>query len=124
MTRETITAAQYRELTVRPFADVWRKYRNKPTMLDGKRFDSKREAYRHAALEVLERVGRIEKLERQVSFDLVVQGVKVGRIKPDWTYIEDGHVVAEDSKGVQTDVHRLRWKLAKVLYPQIEWRLS
>lgn len=123
---ETITAAQYREMIATPaaHAQAWRKYRNVPTKLDDIRFDSKREAERWADLVLLQRGGTIEKLERQVTFDLIVNGVKVGKVRPDFTYIEGDTVVAEDSKGHQTEAHKLRWRLAQALYPLIEWRLS
>lgn len=124
----TMSIHEYRSLVDRQAAHAatWRKYRNVPQVVDGQRFDSKREANRHAELVLLLQGGRIEKLERQVTFPLVVEGVKVGSIRPDWTYIDVDNdlVIAEDSKGHQTDVHKLRWKLAKVLYPLIEWRLS
>lgn len=119
---EVITAAQYRQMAAH--AQIWRKYRNQPQVIDGQRFDSKREARRHYVLAGMQQRGEIEKLERQVTFDLIVNGILVGRIRPDWTYIEHDKVVAEDAKGKQTDIHKLRWKLAQALFPLIEWRLS
>jgi hypothetical protein len=103
---------------------VRRKYRNVPTVLDGQRFDSKREAKRHAELTLLQRAGQITNLQRQVTFPLVVEGKRVGSVRPDWTYTEGGKAVAEDAKGVQTQSHKIRWKLAKVLYPDWTWVLS
>jgi hypothetical protein len=120
---ETMTAAEYLERAL-AHGHAWRKYRNVPTTVGAEHFDSKREAARHQDLLTLQRAGNIQQLERQVTFPLVVNGVKVGSIRPDWTYIEDGVVVADDCKGHQTDVHKLRWKLAKACYPQILWRLS
>lgn len=135
---ETITAAQLnaelnngnRELR-QAFARLWgrsrktNKYGNvRVTTATGEKFDSKREATRHGQLELLARAGTISKLERQVTFDLIVNGILVGRVRPDWTYIEKGVVVAEDSKGYQTRDHKTRWKLAKALFQQVDWRLS
>ncbi|MBS0219160.1 MAG: DUF1064 domain-containing protein [Proteobacteria bacterium] len=119
---EVITAEQYRRQVAH--TQIWRKFRNQPQVIDGQRFDSKREARRHYVLADMEQRGEIEKLERQVTFDLVVNGVLVGRIRPDWTYIEGDKVIAEDCKGAKPAVWQLRWKLAQALYPLIEWRLS
>ncbi len=103
---------------------------------DGKSetFDSVREYERHLVLLDMQRKGDIRKLERQVTFNLIVNGVKVGSVRPDWTYEKDqgeglrlSHrwvEVAEDAKGFQTPDHKTRWKLAKALYPQYDWRLS
>lgn len=118
-----MTAEQWRALrTVQR-----RKYGNRPTTTAVGHFDSKAEADRHADLELLQRAGAIRDLRRQVTFPLVVNGVKIGNVRPDWTYTEgDGSKVAEDHKGggLQTPVHRLRWKLAKVLYPEWRWVIS
>ena len=47
------------------------KYRNTEMVLDGLKFQSKREARRWAELKLLERVGEIRDLERQVTFELI-----------------------------------------------------
>ena len=57
------------------------KYGNRKTEIDGLTFDSAKEAKRWGELKLLERAGRIRKLRRQVSYDLLVNGRKVGR----WT---------------------------------------
>lgn len=119
---ETITAEQYRQRVAH--GAMWRKFGNKPTVINGERFDSKHEATRHLVLVDRQQRGEIEQLQRQVTFHLVINGMVVGKIRPDWTYLEDGVLIAEDAKGHQTDVHKLRWKVAQALYPQIVWRLS
>jgi hypothetical protein len=101
-----------------------RKFGNKPVVVDGERFDSKREAKRHAELELLVRAGAIRDLKRQVTFKLVVNGAKVGSVRPDWTYTEGGQLVAEDCKGHPTPSWKTRWALAKALFPSIDWRTS
>lgn len=110
------------------------KYGNRKTTIDGETFDSKREALRHLVLKQMQRDGEIKDLKRQVTFKLVVNGHKIGSVRPDWTYAEDQgfalrpafrwRKVAEDAKGYQTSDHKTRWKLAKALHPEIEWRLS
>ena len=100
------------------------KYKNVPTVVDGVRFDSKKEARRDAELKLLERAGQISMLHRQRSFDLMVNGKKICRYVGDWAYIENHKAVVEDAKGHQTPAFRIKWALAKALFPEIEWRLS
>ncbi len=47
------------------------KYRNKPQMINGDRYDSIKEANRHAELKLMEKAGVIERLERQVPYLLL-----------------------------------------------------
>lgn len=100
------------------------KYGASPTTVDGVRFASKAEAKRDGELLTLEKFGKIRGLRRQPKFDMVVQGEKICRYVADWEYLEGNKLVVEDRKGVQTQVFKLKWKLAKALYPHIEWRLS
>lgn len=77
--------------------------RSAPEMrtLDGIVFDSIAEMNRYATLKLLERQGLIEKLSRQMKFDLVVKGLKVGTYTPDFVYIDRNKnaFVVEDVKG-------------------------
>ena len=99
------------------------KYRNVPTVVDGIRFSSKKEANRDADLHLLQRARKISGLTRQPRFDLCVNGVKICRYVADWGYVEhttDGksvHVV-EDAKGVQTPSFKIKFALAKALWPK------
>lgn len=92
------------------------KYRAKPTVVDGIRFASKKEASRYLELRLLEKAGEINQLELQPSFDLMVSGVKVGRYICDFEYKNGDKWVYEDVKGVKTPVYRLKKKLVKALY--------
>lgn len=88
------------------------KYRNKPKVLNGIKFDSQKEARRYQELKLLERAGKIKDLEIQPKFSLV-KGVKFtgdNRAKPDLRYFADfaytdtrtGERVVEDVKSVVT----------------------
>lgn len=88
------------------------KYRNKPKVLNGIKFDSQKEARRYQELKLLERAGKIKDLEVQPKFSLV-KGVKFSsdnRAKPDLRYFADfaytdtrtGERVVEDVKSVAT----------------------
>jgi hypothetical protein len=117
-------------MTAKAFAALWPKLRRRPKYgnikveRDGEKFDSKREFERHKMLEGFQRDGLISHLERQPKFDLFVNGAKICRYVADWSYIEHGRVVVEDSKGHQTRDFKIKWKLAQALHPQIVWRLS
>lgn len=100
------------------------KYKAVPTVVDGVRFASKAEAKRDAELQLLAKAGKIHCLERQPRYRLVVNGVKVCAYVADWRYFEGNREVIEDKKGVQTPAFKIKWALAKALYPEIEWRLS
>lgn len=82
-------------------------------------FDSKGEYQRYLDLRMLERVGRIRDLKRQVRIPLVVNGTpllirdKIGRARAlsyvaDFTYYEDDVYVVEDFKGFDTPVSRIK----------------
>lgn len=94
------------------------KYRAVKTIVDGIRFDSKREAARWQELKLLERAGHIELLERQVKYPLVVCGVKIGTYIADAAYFDKqtGEHVTEDTKGFKTRDYIIKKKLMKALY--------
>lgn len=93
------------------------KYYSKKVTLSGVTYDSKKEAYRHYELVMLERAGKITDLQRQVEFELIPAqrepdtigvrgGVKKGKtielaVKyvADFCYKENGKLVVEDVKG-------------------------
>lgn len=111
------------------------KYGNRYCIIGNERFDSEKEGRHHLALLDMQRKGEIRNLKRQVWFKLIVNGELIGKVRPDWTYEKDqgpalrpSHrwvKVAEDCKGAPpTPGWRTRWKLAKALHPEIEWRLS
>lgn len=95
------------------------KYKNQKTVVDGEKFDSKKEANDYQELLFLERRGIITDLKRQVPFVLIEKS-KYGRaIKyiADFTYINSkGKLVVADSKGVKTDVYKLKKRLMAEKY--------
>jgi hypothetical protein len=95
-----------------------RKYNNVPTVVDGRRFDSKKEAARYGELKLLQAAGQIAELACQPPFQLVVNGVKVGKYVADFVYLDctTGELVYEDVKGVRTAVYKLKAKLVLALY--------
>lgn len=95
------------------------KYHNKKTAVDGMLFDSKKEAERYCELNLLQREGKINKLELQPVFPLLEAFEYRGeKIRPvlyvaDFQYVdlETGEEVVEDVKGMKTDVYKMKRKL-------------
>lgn len=128
MTSE-ITIAEYRALIKkRP------KYGNKKVEIDGYTFDSLAEAARYKELRLLESAGRIEVLEVHPRFTLQHaftdrQGQRHQAVtySADFAYREiTGPFVAsvvEDVKGKETDVFRVKSKLFRFNYPDLELRI-
>ena len=93
------------------------KYRAVRTVAHGRTFASKKEARRAAALILMERAGKIRGLEFQVSYQLTVNGTKIGKYIADFVYTDErGREVVEDAKGVLTPVYRLKKKLMRAIH--------
>lgn len=102
-----------------------KKYRNKITILDGIRFDSRKEASRWAELKMLEKAGVIKDLRRQVKYILIPAQYMPGKrgkarlIERECVYIADfvyldktsEKTVVEDTKGVKTAAYIVKRKL-------------
>ncbi len=101
------------------------KYGNKKTELYGITFDSQREASRWLALKALERGGYITDLKRQVPIELVT-GIRLPgstrkrpaiRLVVDFVYRDNkNQLIYEDSKGMETQVSKIKRHLAKALH--------
>lgn len=86
------------------------KYNNQKQIVDGQKFDSKHEKRRFDTLMQMQRMGLIQDLKTQVSFDLLptvrypVAG-KTSRRRvyiADFTYKQDGKLKVEDAKSEST----------------------
>ncbi|VVE55641.1 hypothetical protein PCO31111_05058 [Pandoraea communis] len=96
------------------------KYRNEKCVVDGIKFDSRKEAQRWQELVLMQERGEITALERQVVF-VLAPGVRInGRMAPALRYIADfvyerGDItVIEDAKGVVTPEYRIKRHLMAV----------
>lgn len=96
------------------------KYNSKKTVVDGQKFDSRKEANRYKELLLLEKVGAIKNLSRQVKFVLIPsqRDEATGKIverecsyRADFKYTEDGKTVVEDVKGFRTKEYIIKRKL-------------
>jgi hypothetical protein len=91
------------------------KYRNQPCVYDGQKFDSLKEANRWRDLRLLEYVGEIKELRRQVVYHLVVNGHDVCAYITDFVYIKDGRTVVEDVKGYRKGIAYRLFKIKATL---------
>lgn len=94
------------------------KYKNVPTMVDGIRFASKKEAEYYEKLKLLQKDGVISFFIRQPSFDLP------GGIKYRADFMVFGNlslglcsVSVVDCKGFSTDTFKLKHRLLQATYP-------
>jgi len=106
------------------------KYGNVKTEVDGRIFDSKREAIVYKSLRILENAGMITDLKCQVPFELLpaqyesiqIQGKRKMLTKKkcvekslvynaDFTYLENDQLVVCDVKGKLTVEYRIKRKL-------------
>ena len=111
------------------------KYGAKRTEVDGIKFASLREARRYQDLKTMERAGIITDLVCQPAFPFIIderpvlirsKGYPNGRKAKyiaDFSYLENGCRVVEDSKGMDTPVSRLKRALVEAIYG-VEVRLS
>ena len=105
-----------------------RKYNNRKVTYNGVTYDSVKEYKRHCDLALLERVGQITDLKRQVWFPLIpaqyedVIDQKTGKKKrrcvereiryvADFTYKQHGKLIVEDVKGKRTPAYIMKRKL-------------
>ena len=95
-----------------------------PTVVDGHRFPSKKEAQEYRDLKLKERAGEISHLQIQVTFPLVVNGVPIfprGYVC-DFLYLErqkdrlGWKLVVADTKGFITETFEIKERLMKALY--------
>lgn len=93
------------------------KYNNKRTVYGGLVYDSKLEAGRAYELDMLKRAGEVIKWDRQIKFPIVINGIKICDYIADFkVWWKNGNVAIEDTKGVKTDVFRLKQKLILACY--------
>jgi len=87
------------------------KYRNSKIEIDGIKFDSGAEGERYKILKAQEQGGLIKNLQLQVTYPLLVNGLKICDYRADFVYEVGGKTVVEDVKGQVHDVFKLKYKL-------------
>lgn len=104
------------------------KYKAKPIEIDGHRFPSRLEGKRYLELKEMVQNGKIKDLELQPVFLLVPSFKKNDKTYRKIEYIADfryydiekDKIIIEDTKGVETDVFKIKHKLFEYQYPDLE----
>ena len=109
---------------------IFNKYHNRKTKIDGFTFDSKKEATRYCELKILAERGDIHDLLLQPKYELQPHfkhnGKMIRKIEyiADFSYFDNNGVhIVEDVKGMKTDVFKIKEKMFKYKYPEIEFRI-
>lgn len=103
------------------------KYSNIKTVVDGIKFDSKKEADYYCQLKLLKRAGEIKDFGLQQRYELQPTFKKNGTTHKSITYVADFVVVKNDgttdvidvkaAKNFKTDVYKIKKKLFEYKYP-------
>ncbi|MBN1430472.1 MAG: DUF1064 domain-containing protein [Anaerolineae bacterium] len=105
------------------------KYGNRKTRLYEIVFDSAAEAQRYLVLKDMAESGEIADLVLQPEFEILpsfnCQGksYKTTRYIADFGYTQDGQQVVEDVKGYATEAFKIKAKLFRYRYPDIELKV-
>ena len=100
------------------------KYHNKKVIYNGITFDSIKEKKRYIELKLLERAGLIKKLKLQYEFELqpafTLNNKKIRKISyiADFYYFDNelNDYIVEDTKGMRTDVYKIKKKMFEHRY--------
>lgn len=93
------------------------KYNNASFEHNGIRYHSKLEAGYASELDLQLKSGAIKGWDRQVKLSLDVNGEHIANYYIDFlVYNNDGTTDAVEVKGFETDVWKMKWKLALALY--------
>lgn len=99
------------------------KYKNKKIIYNGIKFDSKRECKRYKELLLLLKANEIKDLQLQKRFVLQDSFKFQGKTIRSITYIADfvyydknGNMIVEDTKGVKTEVYKIKKKMFQKKY--------
>lgn len=85
------------------------KYNARPTIVDGIKFASAKEARRYGELKLLQMAGKISQLQLQPRYKLVIEETYIA----DFRYLENGETVIEDVKGCLTREYKRKRKAMK-----------
>ena len=108
--------------------NIQKAYNNKKPIVDGIKFDSKKEAKFYQNLKLLKAAGEVKTFELQPKFVLLekdkdrVTGRGIKYIADFKITYSDGSVEVVDVKGYKTQVYKLKKKLLLKKYPDINFR--
>lgn len=97
-----------------------KKYKNKPVIVNGVKFDGMREAYFCNQLSFLQHKKIINDLEFHPKWKIEHNKTKICDYSADAKFYFDKLLYVIDVKGKETQVFRLKKKLMKAFYPDID----
>ena len=102
------------------------KYKARPCIIDGHRFSSQKEGRDYIWLKSRLDSGEIEDLTLQPSYELSVEGKKIGSYRADFSYYEKGNQaeIVHETKGYWTPLARWKVKHFVVQYPHKILRIT
>jgi len=100
------------------------KYGNKKARYSGRLYDSKFEAKYAEILDWRIRAGEVTEVVPQYKLELCVMGVHICNYIVDFKVtLADGTVEYHEVKGFETDLWKIKWRLAQVIYGSGSFRL-
>lgn len=99
------------------------KYKAIKQTYNGFNYDSRREARHAAELDWRIKEGSVMRWERQHKITISLNGRKICDYYIDFkVYMADGSIEYHEVKGAETAVWRLKWKLARAMFP--DWKMK
>lgn len=94
------------------------KYNAKKTKYNGRLYDSALEAKYAEDLDWLKKAGEVTKITPQFKISIDVNDVHIANYFMDFRVeFADGRIEMHEVKGMETQIWRMKWRLAKALYP-------
>jgi len=94
------------------------KFNAKTSTYNGRNYHSKKEADYAMELDWLLKAGQIKEIIPQYKISLDINGVHIANYFMDFKVItDDDRIEMHEVKGYETDIWRMKWRLAKALYP-------
>lgn len=94
------------------------KFNAKKSTYNGRNYHSKKEADYAMELDWLLKAGQIKEIIPQYKISLDINGIHIANYFMDFKVItSDGMIEMHEVKGYETDIWRMKWRLAKALYP-------
>lgn len=113
MPKDKMTSAEFLEF-MKKKGTKKNKYNARRTEYEGVMYDSRKEAFYAAKLDLRINAGEVESWERQYPIELESNGEKVGTYYIDFKVVlADGSIEYHEVKGKETSLWRLKWKMAK-----------
>jgi len=100
------------------------KFNAKKTQYNGRYYDSVLEANYAEKLDWLIKAGEVKEVVPQYKISLDVNGVHIANYYMDFKVVlSDGRIEMHEVKGFETPVWRMKWRLAKAMYPEYKFVL-